>query len=228
MACLHSLIFVRVPCRPVLSAPRVPRPYQFRSSCSLTPIFLRTSLLLFVLSPLRPCCPLAVPEQNRRGVVEDRKAKRASHLAELDILREENVRLRQRVEELQELVDSQGPYAAAATTTEPAMPIIPRTGGSGAARLRKGSRDTNDTGREQTEAAGAGWSGVAGASASAAILRGQVAQLRRQVRLQWCAVDASAAVTQEVNKHTSYEIYTYIHIHVHIHMHVHILGVVYQ
>ena len=37
-----------------------------------------------------------------------------------------------------------------------------------------------------------------GAAASDAILRGQVAQLRRQVRLQWCAVDASSAVTQEV------------------------------
>eukprot|EP00904_Undaria_pinnatifida_P007265 jgi/Undpi1/3669/HiC_scaffold_16.g07039.m1 len=36
------------------------------------------------------------------------------------------------------------------------------------------------------------------AAASDAILRGQVAQLRRQVRLQWCAVDASAAVNQEV------------------------------
>lgn len=36
------------------------------------------------------------------------------------------------------------------------------------------------------------------AAASDAILRGQLAQLRRQVRLQWCAVDASSAVTQEV------------------------------
>ncbi|CAN0291472.1 unnamed protein product, partial [Ectocarpus sp. 4 AP-2014] len=36
------------------------------------------------------------------------------------------------------------------------------------------------------------------AAACDAILRGQVAQLRRQVRLQWCAVDASSAVTQEV------------------------------
>lgn len=37
-----------------------------------------------------------------------------------------------------------------------------------------------------------------GVAASDAILRGQLAQLRRQVRLQWCAVDASSAVTQEV------------------------------
>lgn len=52
-----------------------------------------------------------------------------------------------------------------------------------------------------TAAAAATGGGGSTAAASDAILRGQVAQLRRQVRLQWCAVDASAAVNQEVNEH---------------------------
>eukprot|EP00903_Cladosiphon_okamuranus_P012662 g11843.t1 len=95
----------------------------------------------------------------------------------------ENARLRQRVEELQELVDSQ-PADAAASTTATSAPTMSR--GIGPCRGRRGG--------SMPTTAGVG----PAAAASDAILRGQVAQLRRQVRLQWCAVDASSAVTREV------------------------------
>lgn len=96
----------------------------------------------------------------------------------------ENARLRQRLEELQEIVDAQPPPAAAEANGAP----------SAARRRRRGDR---------TATAAAAAVGVGPrAAASEAILRGQLAQLRRQVKLQWCAVDASSAVTQEVSRST--------------------------
>ncbi|CAN0501865.1 unnamed protein product, partial [Ectocarpus sp. 12 AP-2014] len=88
--------------------------------------------------------------------------------------------------ELREFVDGeppQPPPAAGARGREG------RRGGGG----RAGSAAAAAAERA-TAAAGPGLE----AAACDAILRGQVAQLRRQVRLQWCAVDASSAVTQEV------------------------------
>lgn len=105
----------------------------------------------------------------------------------------ENARLRQRVEELQELVDGQLPVAAAAAAAASATLNPPRGIGPRGGR-RGGSMPTAAIAVTAAAAAGPG------AAASDAILRGQVAQLRRQVRLQWCAVDASAAVTQEVRR----------------------------
>lgn len=89
----------------------------------------------------------------------------------------ENVRLRQRLEEMQEIVDS---HESSATSSA----------SRGLGARRGGGRD--GTAEAITAVMGPG------AAASDAILRGQVAQLRRQVRLQWCAVDASSAVTCEV------------------------------
>ena len=90
----------------------------------------------------------------------------------------ENLRLRRRVEELQELVDSRA-YDFLAPPPDAAVGV----GGRGARR-----RDRGRGGKDNPAAE----------AACDAILWGQVEQLRRQVRLQHCAVDASAAVTREV------------------------------
>lgn len=115
--------------------------------------------------------------------------------ADVDALQVENARLRERLEELQGLVDTitspelQSFQTAAPTpATRTAARATRREGAGG------GKRASLDEAPLATAAIGVG----AGASVSDSILRGQVAQLRRQVRLQWCAVDASAAVTQEV------------------------------
>lgn len=102
----------------------------------------------------------------------------------------ENARLRQRLEELQEIVDTQAPAATASSAPKEGI-------GS-----RRGARSRDSTAAAATVGPGAGTPAAAAAAATAAsdaILRGQLAQLRRQVRLQWCAVDASSAVTQELS-----------------------------
>lgn len=94
----------------------------------------------------------------------------------------ENARLRQRLEELQEIVE----FQAAATPSGFSRGRGAHAGRRGGPATAVGAAATAE--RRST------------AAASDAILRGQVAQLRRQVRLQWCAVDASAAVNQEVQR----------------------------
>ncbi|CAN0151068.1 unnamed protein product [Ectocarpus fasciculatus] len=84
----------------------------------------------------------------------------------------ENVRLRQRVEELREIVDGEPPQPSAAG----ARGREGRGGGGG----RAGSAAA----AERAAAAAAAGPGPE-AAACDAILRGQVAQLRRQIRLQW-------------------------------------------
>lgn len=113
---------------------------------------------------------------------------------DIEAVMAENACLRQRIEELREIVDGQPP---------------PSSGGGGGATgaLPGSSRGHGARGGRKGGGGGGGGSNAApaaaialglGATASDAILRGQVAQLRRQVKLQWCAVDASSAVTQEV------------------------------
>lgn len=120
------------------------------------------------------------PNACRRDVGRDK----TSYAVDAEALRAENTRLRQRLEELQEISDRQGTTPAATASR-----------GAGVTRRTVGGRGVS--GSLSAVRVGAGAGGAAGAACDA-ILRGQVAQLRRQVRLQWCAVDASAAVTQEV------------------------------
>lgn len=101
-------------------------------------------------------------------------------LANMETTVAQNVFLRRRVEELQELVDSRA-YTSLSTAA------VEGRGARGGREKRDGRR----VGAENLET-------PSEAAACEIILRGQVQQLRRQVRLQHCAVDASAAVTREV------------------------------
>lgn len=132
----------------------------------------------------------------------------ASH-AEVEALRVDNMQLRQRLEEMQALLDTQAAAGAetarsissfAGSTSRTRIPLSARTlakevQSADQHRPRK-SRSHGCSALD--EAAAVDSMATATAAASEAILRGQVAQLRRQVRLQWTAVDASSAVTQEV------------------------------
>lgn len=135
---------------------------------------------LFRRPRLPPCCLVHLPPpdppsiRDKEGIAGS-PPQPSTYAADLEAALAENARLRQRLEELQEMVDFQAPAATSRSWR-----------GLGAHAGRKGG----------PSAAAAGGGSIA--AASDAILRGQVAQLRRQVRLQWCAVDASAAVNQEV------------------------------
>ncbi|CAN0576293.1 unnamed protein product, partial [Ectocarpus sp. 12 AP-2014] len=75
--------------------------------------------------------------------------------------------------------------------------LSPAAGARGREGRRGGGARAGSAAAAAAERAAAAGPGLE-AAACDAVLRGQVAQLRRQVRLQWCAVDASSAVTQEV------------------------------
>ncbi|CAM9203284.1 unnamed protein product, partial [Choristocarpus tenellus] len=107
---------------------------------------------------------------------------------EVGFLQEENIRLKQRVEELLVLSNA-----------------LMDQGGDGGANGRSGggtNRSTSGLAVNRGFRNEVGGGGGAGGSVllNEAILRGQVAQLRRQVQLQWCAVDASSSVTREVKR----------------------------